>query len=75
MRRSLKAGRLYKHRQYDAHDEQRRNVSQQMTHVVSAGTERLDRHDRGVHEARNRGEPDEAEMGLRVSRSFEEEDA
>jgi hypothetical protein len=28
-----------------------------MTHVVSAATERLDRHDCGVHNVRNSGEP------------------
>ena len=52
-----------------------RNVSQQMTHVVSVVTERLHRHDCGVHAARNSGEPDEAEIRLRVSRRFQRKDA
>ena len=45
-----------------------------MTHVASAATERLHRHDRGVHDARKSGEPEAAEIGLRVSRRFQQED-
>ena len=66
-RRLVEAGRSYKHRQHDAHEEQRRDISQQVTHMVSVA-EGLHRHERGVDNARNRGEPDEAEISLQVSR-------
>ena len=45
----------------------------QVSHVVAA--EGLHRHDCGVYDAGPHGEPDQAEIGLRVSRRVEQEDA
>jgi hypothetical protein len=61
-------------RQHDGYENQRRDISPQMSHVVVT-PEGLDRHDCGVDDARAHGEPDQADIGLRTSRRVPEEKA
>src|SRR5262249_18572019 len=49
------------------------HVTQQVTAMLSG--HRLNRHDAAVHDARPHCEPDQAAMGLRVSRRIQQEDA
>jgi hypothetical protein len=57
----------------DRDEKESGHVSNQMT--VMHGRHRLHRHDAAMHDARPHCEPDQAAMGLRVSRRIRQEDA
>jgi hypothetical protein len=71
--RLLEAGGQHQHRQDNGHQKQRRDISPQVPDGVVA--EGLHRHDCGVDDAGNHGEPDRAEIGRRVPCRVEQEDA
>src|SRR5262245_49390397 len=57
----------------DRDEQERGHVTEQVT--AMRGGHRLNRHDGGVNDARPDCEPDQAAMGLRVSRRIQQEDA
>lgn len=62
------------HGEGQRHQQQRGDVAEEVAAVHRVG-ERLERHDRGVDRARNRGEPDQRDMRERIARGCDQEHA